>query len=90
MGQQPNEADQFGLQVLATPLMGYVDVIAIHGLDGDRIRSWSSYTSVVWLRDLLPSDLRSARIMTFEYKCSHTSNLSSLAESSITDLYSLR
>lgn len=90
MGQQPNETDQFELQVLATPLMGYVDVIAIHGLNGDRIRSWSSDTSVVWRRDLLPNDLRSARIMTFGYKCSHTSNLSGPAESSITDLYSFR
>jgi hypothetical protein len=45
-----------------------VDVIAIHGLNGDRERSWTHRSSgTLWLRDLLPHDLPGARIYTYGY-----------------------
>ncbi|KAH0559855.1 hypothetical protein GP486_003628 [Trichoglossum hirsutum] len=45
-----------------------VDVIAIHGLNGDRERSWTHKSSgTLWLRDLLPDDLPGARIYTYGY-----------------------
>jgi len=41
-------------------------IIAIHGLDGDREKSWTS-GNVLWLRDLLPSEIPNARILTYGY-----------------------
>jgi hypothetical protein len=45
-----------------------VDVIAIHGLNGDREQSWTHKPSgTLWLRDLLPHDLPGARIYSYGY-----------------------
>lgn len=43
-------------------------IIAIHGLNGNSMRTWTEPKSKkLWLRDFLPSDLKRARIMTFGY-----------------------
>ena len=45
-----------------------LDVIAIHGLNGDSERTWTHRPSgPLWLRDLLPNDLPGAHIYTYGY-----------------------
>src|SRR5438034_10041321 len=45
-----------------------VDVIAVHGLNGDHERSWTHKSSgTLWLRDLLLNDLPGARVYTYGY-----------------------
>lgn len=44
------------------------DLVAIHGLNGDPINTWThTETEVMWLRDLLPAAIPDIRIMTFGY-----------------------
>jgi len=43
-------------------------VIAVHGLGGDWERTWTNEnTGIFWLKDCLPHDVESARVMSFEY-----------------------
>jgi hypothetical protein len=43
-------------------------IIAIHGLNGNQINTWTEPKSKkLWLRDFLPKDLPGARVMTFGY-----------------------
>ena len=44
-----------------------VDVIAVHGLQGDAIKTWEHTNGKMWLRDFLSPELPFARIMTFGY-----------------------
>ncbi len=53
-----------------------VDIVAIHGLNGTALGTWTrnttnektnKKTSTLWLRDLLPKDIPGARIFTFGY-----------------------
>ena len=42
--------------------------MAVHGLNGDKYRTWTCKKSEkLWLQDFLPTDLPRARIMTFGY-----------------------
>ncbi|KAH2697219.1 hypothetical protein KXW03_009190, partial [Aspergillus fumigatus] len=44
------------------------DLVAIHGLNGDPVNTWThTETEVMWLRDLLPAAIPDIRIMTFGY-----------------------
>jgi alpha-beta hydrolase superfamily lysophospholipase len=43
-----------------------VDIIAIHGINGHYLRTWTEGSSN-WLRDFLPEDLPTARIMSLGY-----------------------
>ena len=68
---------QLGLIVLGDKLTGDhesvespfgVDVVAIHGLNGDAYNTWTHQKSRnLWLRDQLPRDLPGARIYTYGY-----------------------
>ncbi|KAF8509768.1 hypothetical protein BU17DRAFT_55925 [Hysterangium stoloniferum] len=42
-------------------------IVAIHGLDGHRERSFTASNGVLWLRDLLPKSIPNARILTYGY-----------------------
>ena len=42
-------------------------IVAVHGLDGHRERTWTAENGRLWLRDFLPLELPYARIFTFGY-----------------------
>ena len=44
-----------------------IDVVAVHGLQGDAYKTWEHENGSLWLQDFLPADLPEARIMTFGY-----------------------
>lgn len=44
-----------------------IDVVAVHGLQGDAYKTWEHENGSLWLRDFLPTDIPHARIMTFGY-----------------------
>lgn len=44
-----------------------VDIIAVHGLNGDAYRTWTHENGVLWLRDLLPGLLPGCRVFTYGY-----------------------
>ena len=57
----------YGLKVLVEGLNPSVDVVAVHGLNGHREKTWTADNGKLWLRDLLPSRLSRARILTYGY-----------------------
>ena len=45
-----------------------VDVVAIHGLNGDAYNTWTHQkTKSLWLKDLLPTDIPGARVFTYQF-----------------------
>ncbi|EXJ89617.1 hypothetical protein A1O3_02684 [Capronia epimyces CBS 606.96] len=53
------------VDVVASPA---VDIVAVHGLGGDAIHTWTHPKSkAIWLKDFLPAQIPNARIMTFGY-----------------------
>lgn len=42
-------------------------MIAVHGLNGHRERTWSTPSGINWLRDILPADIPNTRILTYGY-----------------------
>ena len=53
---------------LVRSMLTYVrSIIAIHGLNGHRERTWTASNGVNWLRDLLPNVLPNSRIMSYGY-----------------------
>ena len=45
----------------------HLDVIALHGLNGDAFDSWTKKNKQLWLKELLPRSLPGARVYTFGY-----------------------
>ncbi|KAG0124311.1 Alpha/Beta hydrolase protein [Tuber indicum] len=70
LGQEEGEREEerFGLFVV-TPQdrNAVVDIVALHGLGGDRFRTWTHDSGACWIRDFLPEQIPGARIMTFGY-----------------------
>ena len=44
-----------------------VDIVAIHGLNGDAYTTWEHENGTLWLRDLLPNRIPGSRIFTYGY-----------------------
>ncbi|KAG8779363.1 hypothetical protein FRC16_003451, partial [Serendipita sp. 398] len=91
------ERKQLGFLELAAGQDPIVDIVAIHGLDGHREQSWTAEDGTLWLRDLLPTDLPHARVLTYGYDAdtrsfSHTSTRTIFrhAEAFAEDLSQLR
>lgn len=65
------EESRLGLRVpLSDPPEGNIDIIFVHGLGGDRIKTWTwqgSGREVFWPKDLLPQACPTARILSFGY-----------------------
>lgn len=57
-----------GIKTLSDPPDATLDVVFVHGLTGDRERTWTCPSNnVCWPRDLLPTSLPNARILAFGY-----------------------
>ncbi|KAF5879212.1 putative tetratricopeptide repeat domain protein [Botrytis fragariae] len=53
-----------------------VDIVAVHGLNGDSVKTWTSKTNnKFWLgdADMLPLAMKQSRILTFRYNACHHS-----------------
>ncbi|PGH16457.1 hypothetical protein AJ79_01788 [Helicocarpus griseus UAMH5409] len=45
-----------------------IDIVAVHGLNGDAIKTWTHEADkVCWLSDLLPTYIKNARVLTWGY-----------------------
>ena len=64
-----SDKEQIGLfELLASDTAKAVDVVAVHGLQGDAYKTWTHENRTLWLRDMLPAEVPNARIMTFGYE----------------------
>jgi len=90
---------ELGILSLAEGVSPIVDIVAIHGLDGDRESSWKAKNNKMWLKDhdMLPARIKNARILTYGYDVAtwgtelHSDlTLHDHAESLITKLVSYR
>ncbi|KAF1841306.1 uncharacterized protein K460DRAFT_419391 [Cucurbitaria berberidis CBS 394.84] len=70
----PNRKKDYGLEVLYDGRLcadnqdgAGLDIVAIHGLNGNAYSTWRHKNGTMWLKDLLPSDLPGARIFTYAY-----------------------
>jgi hypothetical protein len=70
--------EKYGLLEVANPIVCSprdalktyydVDIVAVHGLNGDAYNTWTHKQSQkLWLRDFLPTDVPGARIYSFGY-----------------------
>jgi hypothetical protein len=73
-----------GMTVLFSPSNPTVDIVAVTGLAGHALGSWKAPRDTkVWLRDFLPKENPTARVLTYGYD---TKILGSVSKSSIHDL----
>ncbi|KAJ2997857.1 hypothetical protein NUW58_g514 [Xylaria curta] len=56
-----------GLEVVYEGPGASLDIVAVHGLNGHREKTWTAANGVHWLRDLLPKDLPGVRVLTWGY-----------------------
>ncbi|CCA76979.1 hypothetical protein PIIN_10962 [Serendipita indica DSM 11827] len=82
-----SKLEEFGFLEISSGINPIVDIIAIHGLQGHREKTWTTDDGVFWLRDLLPSDLSNARVLSYGYdadirsrECVSTQTMSRHAE----------
>lgn len=60
--------DKIGIKVLYSPEKPVIDLVFIHGLNGDSYNTWlDSRSGTYWPVHLLQKDVPNARIMTFGY-----------------------
>ena len=70
-------------------------IVAVHGLNGHRERSWTADDGTNWLQSLLPRDMPDCRILSWGYNASPGPNhekqsLQNLSEKLVVDLYRIR
>ncbi|KAL6158765.1 hypothetical protein ACJBU6_02866 [Exserohilum turcicum] len=66
-----------GLNIVAEGQSPVVDIVAVHGLNGHRDKTWTATNGVQWLRDLLPNDIPNARVFCWGYNANtHGKHLS--------------
>ena len=65
LGLFPLKADNTDSDSLAPTY--HLDVIALHGLNGDAFDSWTNKNKQLWLKEFLPRSLPGARVYTFGY-----------------------
>ncbi|KAI1426992.1 hypothetical protein F5Y12DRAFT_739426 [Xylaria sp. FL1777] len=56
-----------GLEIVYEDPEASLDIVAVHGLNGHREKTWTAANGVHWLRDLLPKDLPGIRVLTWGY-----------------------
>lgn len=44
-----------------------LDIVAIHGITGDAVKTWTHENGTNWLRDFLPNSFPGARVFSFGY-----------------------
>ncbi|KAH8151561.1 uncharacterized protein LAJ45_04182 [Morchella importuna] len=65
--------NSIGVKLIASGKEPIVDIIAVHGLHGDAYKTWTAKpekaggAEVMWLRDLLPTEIPNARILAYGY-----------------------
>lgn len=64
-------SSRYGMTMVYDPADAVVDIILVHGLNGDPVASWTyakeGIGAIFWPRDLLPNWTPKARIMTWGY-----------------------
>ena len=61
--------ERHGLSELSNPEREKtLDIIAVHGLQGDAFKTWQYENGPIWIRDFLLKDLPFARIFTYGYE----------------------
>lgn len=53
-----------------------LDIIAVHGMNGDAYDTWTHKNGTLWLRDFLPEDFPGARVYSFGYNVDVSCSLS--------------
>lgn len=68
-----------------------LSIVAVHGLGGDWAETWTDPNGKLWLRDFLPFQIPSARIMSYGYnsKTIFTKSVSSITSEAESLLYRL-
>ncbi|KAK3292166.1 uncharacterized protein B0H64DRAFT_364874 [Chaetomium fimeti] len=57
-----------GIKLLHSAAHATVDIVFVHGLTGDREKTWTAHAAPEpWPKALLPSELPTARVLTFGY-----------------------
>lgn len=66
-------------------------IVAVHGLNGHRERSWTAENGTNWLRDLLPIDMPGVRVASWGWNLLEKgSSFQTISEKLIHDLWELR
>ncbi|KAB5515378.1 hypothetical protein GE09DRAFT_1231411 [Coniochaeta sp. 2T2.1] len=64
----PHKTFPSGIKLLHCPESPTADIVFVHGLTGDREKTWTArHASAPWPQALLPSELPTARVLTFGY-----------------------
>lgn len=52
---------------LQEPSLILASIVAVHGLNGHRDKTWTAANGTHWLRDILPADIPNARVFCWGY-----------------------
>ena len=69
----------------------FLDIVALHGINGDAYKTWTHENGKFWLRDFVPTEFSGARVFSFGYPAEvffslGKDNLDSYARSLLEDL----